>query len=212
MSGEKYVDKSNLEEKTREWMEQLPYNKTWNCSVEMDKSALIVVDMQEFFLNPSSHAYIPAGEVIIDNINEMVDYFAESCGMVLYTRHVTCEGQEGNMGQWWIDVLYEGEDAQIDERIDIRGDTITKKTYSAFLDTNIEGRLNGIENIFISGMMTDICCNYLARDAFVRGYRVFFLADATAAVNEDLHLSSLKSLSYGVAEILSCQRAKSRCR
>jgi isochorismate hydrolase len=49
--------------------------------------------------------------------------------------------------------------------------------------------------------MTNLCCETTARDAFVRDFRVFFLADGTATANHDLHLSSLKNLAFGFATI-----------
>jgi isochorismate hydrolase len=49
--------------------------------------------------------------------------------------------------------------------------------------------------------MTNLCCESTARDAYFRDYRVFFLLDATASVNEDLHLAALKNLAYGFAYV-----------
>ena len=58
------------------------------------------------------------------------------------------------------------------------------------------------------------CCETTARDAFIRDYRVFFVADATAAANEELHVASLKNLAYGFAYIIDtkalCQTFKYR--
>ncbi len=53
--------------------------------------------------------------------------------------------------------------------------------------------------------MTNLCCETTARDAFMRGYRVFFLIDGTAAGRRDLHLASLKNLGYGFAYLMTCE-------
>jgi isochorismate hydrolase len=46
----------------------------------------------------------------------------------------------------------------------------------------------------------------------MRDYRVFFVADATAAPTEELHLATLKNLAYGFAYIVTtkdlCQNLK----
>jgi isochorismate hydrolase len=46
----------------------------------------------------------------------------------------------------------------------------------------------------------------------MRDYRVFFVADATAAPTEELHLAILKNLAYGFAYIVTtkdlCQNLK----
>ncbi|XP_031372487.1 LOW QUALITY PROTEIN: nicotinamidase 3-like [Punica granatum] len=42
------------------------------------------------------------------------------------------------------------------------------------------------EVIVVTGVMTNLCCETTASDAFVRGFRVFFSTDATATCNEEL--------------------------
>jgi isochorismate hydrolase len=46
----------------------------------------------------------------------------------------------------------------------------------------------------------------------MRDYRVFFVADATAAPTEELHVATLKNLAYGFAYIVNtrdlCQKLR----
>ncbi|MBN1636074.1 MAG: isochorismatase family protein, partial [Deltaproteobacteria bacterium] len=81
---------------------------------------------------------------------------------------------------------------------------IDKNRYSAFYETPLDEIFaeNGVDEIIICGVLTNCCCETTARDAYVRDYRVFFVADATATINEDLHISSLKNLAYGFAHIV----------
>ena len=74
-----------------------------------------------------------------------------------------------------------------------------KHTYNAFHGTDLESHLKetGKTEIVVTGVMTNCCCETTARDAFVKGFRVFFSSDATATRNEDLHNSSLKTLAFG---------------
>jgi nicotinamidase-related amidase len=58
---------------------------------------------------------------------------------------------------------------------------------------------NKIEDVIIVGVMTNCCCETTAREAFMYGYRVFFISDATSTINEDLHLAALKNVSFGFA-------------
>jgi isochorismate hydrolase len=44
-----------------------------------------------------------------------------------------------------------------------------------------------------------MCCETTAREAFMRDLRVFFLADATGTVSEEMHYASLLNLAYGFA-------------
>ena len=86
--------------------------------------------------------------------------------------------------------------------------TIPKNTYSAFHGTDLENKLRdlNITDLIIGGVMTNLCCETSARDAFVRDFRVFFLADGTSTISEDFHLSTLKNLGYGFATLISRHR------
>ncbi len=53
--------------------------------------------------------------------------------------------------------------------------------------------------------MTNLCCETTARDAFVRDFRVFFLADGTAASSQEMHLASLINLEFGFAQVKTCK-------
>ena len=62
-----------------------------------------------------------------------------------------------------------------------------------FFGTNLDNILRdaGVTDLVICGVMTNCCCETTARDAFMRDYRVWVVADACAAENADLHESSL---------------------
>ncbi|MBS3816294.1 MAG: isochorismatase family protein [Candidatus Thermoplasmatota archaeon] len=206
------MDKEDLEKKTEEWLEGLPFKKRWPGKLKMENTALLIVDMQNYFLSPDSHAYIPAAETIIENLNHLIEHFTESKSSIIYTRTVQEEGDEGVMGEWWNDIIREGPEAKIDDRMEVNGEVMKKPRYSPFYRTDLERKLEGIKNVVIGGVMTDMCCATTARDAFVRDYKVLFLADGTATSTEATHTSTLKALSNGIAEIISCQRVKQRLR
>jgi isochorismate hydrolase len=205
-----YITEENLDNKVQEWLSKLPHRRKWKFPPKLKETALLVIDMQRYFLSKHSHAFLPAGIHIIERINSLARYIKENEGMIIYTRHLQKKGDEGIMAEWWQDIIRDNEMADIDERIDVMGPVLTKNRYSPFLLTNIEKLLKNKKNIFISGVMTDVCCATAARDAFVRDYKVFFLADATATTCEEYHVATLVSLSHGVAEVLSCEEALQR--
>ena len=108
------------------------------------------------------------------------------------------------MVEWWggDKIERDSEGWKIIDSLDT-GDKIVidKNHYSAFFQTDLDAILKSehIEDVIITGVMTNCCCETTARDAFMRGYLVFFINDATATVNEDLHLATLKNLSFGFA-------------
>lgn len=58
----------------------------------------------------------------------------------------------------------------------------------------------------MTGVMTNLCCETTAREAFVKGFRVFFSTDATATLDLELHEATLKNLAYGFAYLVDCDR------
>ena len=85
---------------------------------------------------------------------------------------------------------------------------VGKNTYSAFRNTRLEEQLRemGVEEVIVTGVMTNLCCETTAREAFVRGFRVFFSTDATATSDLELHEATLKNLAYGFAYFVDCKR------
>jgi isochorismate hydrolase len=131
---------------------------------------------------------------------------------LFFTQHVhEPEADHGMLGRWWSDLIIKGSnDASLLPELNVEeGDlVIHKTTYSAFHGTDLETKLkdSGIRDLVIGGVMTNLCCETTARDAFVRNFRVFFLADGTSTISEDFHLSTLKNLGYGFAILTSCRQ------
>lgn len=87
---------------------------------------------------------------------------------------------------------------------------VGKKTYSAFRGTGLEEKLREmeVEEVIVTGVMTNLCCETTAREAYVRGFRVFFSTDATASSEVELHEASLKNMAYGFAYLVDCDRLR----
>jgi len=168
------------------------------------RTAVLLIDLQEYFrgiIDP-----------ILDNIVRLASAIRKTDIPLLFTRHSHAPGEDhGMLGRWWSDLIMEGSDeARLIPELKAREDTpiIPKKTYSAFFETGLEKRLRdmGVTDLVIGGVMTNLCCETTAREAFVRNFRVFFLADGTSTISEEFHLAALKNLGYGFAALLTCER------
>jgi len=206
MLKQEYVNLENMGVKAKAWLKKLEvYSKTDRFPFSPESSVLLILDMQNFFLDETSHAFVPSSKAIIPNIRKILDVYRESNYPVIFTRHALKKDEKpGIMGEWWNDVVREdnkySEIADVlkplkDERV------IRKNRYSAFHNSGLKNflRSRNLESVVITGVMTDLCCETTARDAFMNDFLVYFVADATAAVNEELHVSSLKTLSHGFA-------------
>ena len=207
---EPYVTNSSVIEKGVEWLERIaPYN-THKMLLNPQRAALLVIDMQAFFLNPRSPTFTCGGVAILPHLKQLILAFREASIPVIFTRHVHHPDllDAGMMGWWWEGMCLEGSaESEIHHEITPlpREKVVNKHRYSAFYNTDLETVLRclKVEDIVISGIMTNMCCESTARDAFYRDYRVFFLADGTGSINEELHLASLHNLAFGFSWVTS---------
>jgi len=193
-----------------QWKKKLQSaRKRWK-TFDLSKSALVVVDMQKYFLDESSHAFVPSSTSILPNVIEIVQTYRKADRPVAFTYFAVKEGEPDPIGEWWGRSVKEGEDASkiVKELQPLEEDLVMRKSsYSSFKDTDLEEfmKKKDVENLVITGVLTNICCETAAREAFSLGYDVFIPIDATASYNEEMHVSSLITLCYAFATPLSTQ-------
>ncbi|KXK44586.1 MAG: amidase [Chlorobi bacterium OLB5] len=205
---ELYVTQETIEIKSRDWMQSVERVNKHGLKINKDKSALLVIDMQNYFLDTSSPAFTCGGPAILPNIKKLISAFRNLNRPVIYTKHVHHPGgiDAGIMQWWWEGMCIEGspESAIHADIAPLEHEKIVlKHRYSAFFNTDLDTVLRclKIEDLVITGVMTNMCCESTARDAYFRDYRVFFPADGTGSVNEEMHKASLLNLAYGFAQI-----------
>lgn len=207
-----YVTAKTLNEKSRKWLKRIAPFNSHQMILNKRKSALLVVDMQKFFLDPSSPTYTCGGPAIIPNVKRIIDTFRKAGRPVIYTKHVHHPDgiDAGIMEWWWEGMCIEGSpESEIhDDIAPLPGEkVILKHRYSSFYNTDLETILRclKIEDLVICGIMTNMCCESTARDAYYRDFRVFFPADGTGSINEEMHFASLLNLSFGFANVTTTE-------
>lgn len=73
---------------------------------------------------------------------------------------------------------------------------VRKKRFSGFYATDLDQELKrrDIDTLVLTGVCTDICVQYTAADAVMRGYRVIIPADSVAALSQQAHERALEHL------------------
>ena len=205
---EPYVTAADIVSKTRAWLDQIQPQNQHELRLNVTASALLVVDMQRFFLEAASPTFTCGGVAILPTVKRLLAAFRQAGRPVIFTRHVHHPGDLdcGIMGWWWPGKCLEGspESEVHPELVPMPSEkVIFKHRYSAFYNTDLETVLRclKVEDVVISGIMTNMCCESTARDAYYRDYRVFFLADGTGSISEEMHLASLLNLAFGFAYV-----------
>jgi nicotinamidase-related amidase len=203
---EAYVTVDNIETKTRAWLEQILAHNRHEMQMNVAASALLVIDMQRFFLEATSPSFTCGGLAILPTVKRLIDAFRRAGRPVIFTRHVHHPGgvDSGIMGWWWEGTCLEGsQESEVHPYVaPMPGEKVVfKHRYSAFYNTDLETVLRclNVEDLVVSGLMTNLCCESTARDAYYRDYRVFVPADGTGTITEEMHLASLLNLAFGFA-------------
>ncbi|MBI9038032.1 MAG: cysteine hydrolase [Bacteroidales bacterium] len=163
--------------------------------------ALLVCDMQNYFLDPNSHAFIPSANAIIPNIHLLIEVFQKYKLPIILSKHHNNIDNAAMMDKWWKVILPENSfESEIIKDFKTK-DTIIieKQQYNAFYSTNLEEILHSknVQQFVVCGVMTNLCCETTVRSAFCRGFEVFLPIDATATYNYSFHLATIQNLAFG---------------
>ncbi len=155
-----------------------------------EKTALLVMDLQNVFVAGSEKFSAPDGLLIVERMNQLAAVCRSQRIPVIYTAH-QMRRDMSNLGVF--DEIIpqakfiseDDKEAQLHPDLDIQeGDIILKKPrFGAFRGTDLDLILRGkhIETVIIGGVATSVCCETTARQAFHLDYRVIFLGDGTAS-------------------------------
>jgi bifunctional isochorismate lyase/aryl carrier protein len=208
-----YFTSKSIHEKSWEMLQELKrYRKGRKIDLKTGHAALLILDMQRFFLDEISHAHIPSASAIVQKVKNLMNVFLKNKLPVILTRHLNTEKDANLMGKWWKDLITEENPlSEIIPELEYSNAIVIKKTqYDAFYRTPLENLLKKkeITQIVITGVMTHICCETTSRSAFVRGFEVFFTIDGTATYDKDFHRATLLNLSHGFAVPVLCEEIK----
>lgn len=204
---EAYFTASTIAVKSQEFSKLAESGHVRRFEFEPLTSALLVLDMQRYFLDEKSHAFIPSAPAIMPGLLQLIQAFRQRSRPVIFTRHLNDSSNAAMMDKWWQElIIRENPLSEIDDRLKAN-EVVEKSQYDAFHNTHLEGNLKdkNISQVVVCGVMTHLCCESTARSAFMRGFEVFFPVDGTATYNEAFHKATLLNLSHGFAELVTVE-------
>jgi len=186
---------------------------------EIDKSALVLIDMQRDFIEPGGFGETLGNDValleaIVPATKAMLEAWRKAGGLVVHTResHLPdlsdCPpakrnrgnpslriGDEGPMGR----ILVAGEAGNqiIDALAPIAGElVIDKPGKGAFYATGLHETLKhrGITHLLFGGVTTEVCVQTSMREANDRGYDCLLLEDCTESYFPHFKAAALEML------------------
>jgi len=181
-------------------------------SIDLDKTALVIIDMQRDFLEPGGFGAALGNDVTrlqaaVEPCRAVLSAARKAGLLVIHTREghrpdlsdappLKVErgdpalriGAPGPMGR----ILVRGEPGHdiIPELYPVAGEpVIDKPGKGAFCQTDLELMLRnrGIETLLVCGVTTEVCVNTTVREANDRGFRCIVLSDCCASYFPEFH-------------------------
>jgi nicotinamidase/pyrazinamidase len=186
-----------------------------------ERTALVVVDVQNDFADPGGSLYVAGGEQVVEPINRLVREARAAGAAVFYTQdwhpqqtpHFVDSG-----GTWPRHCVKETWGAQFMDGLAVDGPVVRKGSggedgYSGFcvrdpetgskeatsLDRMLKER--AIDRVVVVGLALDVCVKATALDARRLGYSTVVLADATRPVYPEQVASALAEMRGAGVEI-----------
>jgi nicotinamidase-related amidase len=167
--------------------------------VDPDRTAVLVVDMQNDFVRESGALPIADASATLPAIRRILDFAKAHDVAVFYTQdsHYADDPEFAVWGEHCA-VGSEGW-AIVEELTPERDDLVFRKDrYDGFFRTNLEPTLleRGIDTLVICGTVANICVLYTAASAAIRWYHVILPVDAVSAITPfDMQLT-IRQVSF----------------
>jgi ureidoacrylate peracid hydrolase len=178
-------------------------------TLDARKTALVVVDMQNYFVADGMPGCAPEARTIVPNINRLAHATRTAGGMVIWVQTEAlvadpedwANRKEATSAARWAQrqsllaksgdgfAIYPACAVSPDDRI------VIKYRYSAFIPhpSELDGllRKHGLDTLLVTGVATSTCCESTARDASMWGYRTIMVSDGNADHTDALHNHTL---------------------
>jgi len=187
-------------------------DKHWIFEITASDCALIVIDMQEDFVEPGRGLFIPEALRQVPRILRTIDVCRRLSVPVLYTEYTAAQDVAHDFYRIWPAIkagacaegtrgarLHRAFRPTPGERV-----VSTKHSYDAFEGTNLDYALRnqGVKTLIICGTQTNYCCESTARSGYFRGYHIVFGSDINSADNAYAQNATLRTLRRGFGRVL----------
>ena len=184
-------------------------------------TALVVVDMQIYFMGEGQPSECPIARDIVPNVNRLAEATRRAGGKVIWIQTHSGPDSKDFWSAYYDRMTPEngakrvtgmepgGSGFDIWPDLDVRDeDEIVPKTrYSAFLPapSKLEAVLkeNNIDTMLVTGVSTCTCCESTARDGMMLNYRTMMISDGCAAPDDDLHNNSINQFYLQFGDVQS---------
>ena len=191
-------------------------------TVDMSRTAHVVIDLQNGFMEPGAPVEVPVARDIVANVNAISRAVRAAGGVNVFLR-MTVDAESMKSWSNWFKYFHTPRSTtdfqesfgrgrhywELWPELDVAdGDLMVDKTrFGAFVpgasDLHAVLQARGIDTLIVTGTLSNCCCESTARDAMQMNYKLIFVADANAALTDAAHNATLDNMCMLFADVLT---------
>lgn len=183
-----------------------------NITPETGKTALLVIDMLEDFING------PLGNdrsrALVPKVAELTEIVRKAGIPVIHCTDRHIKGIDRELELWGEHAMEGTKGAEIVEGIRADQDYIVpKRRYSGFFQTGLDLLLRelGTDTLILCGLYANMCVRHTAADAYQYGYKLILASDATCSMTDEEKDAGMEYFkTCYAARILSTEEIKNK--
>ena len=188
--------------------------------LDLSRTAHVIVDMQNGFVEPGAPVEVPVARDIAPNINAISRAVRQAGGTNVFLQMTLSEDSLQSWSNWFKYFHTAESTAGFEQSFGHgrhhwrlwpametgEGDLYVDKTrFGAFVPgaSNLHEILQarGIDTLIITGTLSNCCCESTARDAMQMNYKLVFVSDANAALTDAAHNATLDNMCMIFADV-----------
>jgi len=158
----------------------------------MTETALVLIDFQTERTNPESEYYVGDTKEVIAQVNYLIDHCRTRGFKIIWTKHREAD----SIDAFWPETKFIPE-----LKVQDTDTIIIKNKISPFYNTSLEKELEGIKQVIVCGILTNLCVRSFIQDAYDRDFKITVIKDCCVAHTPEIQEFTFYDLAQTREEI-----------
>lgn len=189
------------------------------------RTAFLIIDMINMFVEPDAPAEVPPSRGIVDNINGLTEKLRGLGARIIWiTSPIMSNGTDSEWNLLF-DLIVSDDMRERTMQACLPGSPgqqlwpelavadsdfhVPKNRYSAMIggSSPLERLLRslGVDTILIGGTKTNVCCESTARNAMMLDFNVVMVEDCNAALSDEEHQAALETIIQQFGDVMTAE-------
>jgi nicotinamidase-related amidase len=154
--------------------------------------ALVVIDVEKEWNTQESDYFVGDLTKLITKINVLIDECRAKSYKIIFTQHIEEEGE-----------AFRDERAALIEALHVKEEDsiIIKHKASSFYKTTMEASLEGVDEVVVCGILTNLCVRSFVEDAYDRDLEITVIKDCCTTYDEEVQEFTFEDLKATREEV-----------